>query len=189
MHSRKRAFAYGKLQSDTQKCSPAAGRKTLGQDFFEVNPGVDTRLVVRGLSEVASTRRSRTGWRRIPPATPRRPPRLRASGRGPASSFAGSARRSTTPRRWRCKEILEASPNPRRACWRSNAGSVTGRTGSQPTSTRAATVLVNSTTAKTEDLIAQNASAYASQRNLFIGVAVGSDRPGARCSGSSSPGR
>ena len=29
------------------------------------------------------------------------------------------------------------------------------------------------TTAKTDDLIAQNASAYASSRNLFIGVAAG----------------
>ncbi len=36
-----------------------------------------------------------------------------------------------------------------------------------------ATVLANDTTAKTDDLIAQNASAYASSRNLFIGVATG----------------
>jgi len=36
-----------------------------------------------------------------------------------------------------------------------------------------ATVLANRTTAKTDDLIAQNASAYASSRNLFIGVAAG----------------
>jgi signal transduction histidine kinase len=36
-----------------------------------------------------------------------------------------------------------------------------------------AAVLANSTTAKTDDLIAQNASAYASSRNLFIGVATG----------------
>ena len=36
-----------------------------------------------------------------------------------------------------------------------------------------ATVLANATTAKTDDLIAQNASAYAGSRNLFIGVAAG----------------
>jgi signal transduction histidine kinase len=36
-----------------------------------------------------------------------------------------------------------------------------------------ATVLANSTTAKTEGLTAQNASSYASSRNLFIGVAAG----------------
>jgi signal transduction histidine kinase len=36
-----------------------------------------------------------------------------------------------------------------------------------------ATELANATTAKTDDLIAQNARAYASSRNLFIGVAVG----------------
>jgi signal transduction histidine kinase len=36
-----------------------------------------------------------------------------------------------------------------------------------------ATELANATTAKTEDLIAQNASSYASQRNLFVGVAAG----------------
>ncbi len=36
-----------------------------------------------------------------------------------------------------------------------------------------ATVLANSTTAKTNDLIADNARAYASSRNLFIGVAAG----------------
>jgi signal transduction histidine kinase len=36
-----------------------------------------------------------------------------------------------------------------------------------------ATELANATTAKTDDLIAQNASSYTSQRNLFVGVAVG----------------
>jgi signal transduction histidine kinase len=36
-----------------------------------------------------------------------------------------------------------------------------------------AAVLANRTTAKAEDLIAQNAGAYAGSRNLFIGVAVG----------------
>jgi signal transduction histidine kinase len=36
-----------------------------------------------------------------------------------------------------------------------------------------ATELANATTAKTENLIAQNADSYASQRNLFVGVAVG----------------
>jgi signal transduction histidine kinase len=36
-----------------------------------------------------------------------------------------------------------------------------------------AAVLANATTAKTDALIARNASAYASSRNLFIGVAVG----------------
>ena len=51
-----------------------------------------------------------------------------------------------------------------------------------------ATVLANATTAKTDDLIAQNASAYASSRNLFIGVAAA--RSSSRCcSASSSPGR
>jgi signal transduction histidine kinase len=36
-----------------------------------------------------------------------------------------------------------------------------------------ATVLANATKAKTDDLIARNASSYASSRNLFIGVAAG----------------
>jgi signal transduction histidine kinase len=36
-----------------------------------------------------------------------------------------------------------------------------------------ATELANATTAKTEDLIAQNASSYESQRNLFLGAAAG----------------
>jgi signal transduction histidine kinase len=35
-----------------------------------------------------------------------------------------------------------------------------------------ATELANATTARTEKLIAQNASSYASQRNLFVGVAI-----------------
>ena len=38
---------------------------------------------------------------------------------------------------------------------------------------RLAAVLADRTTAKTDDLIAQNASAYADSRNLFIGVATG----------------
>ena len=36
-----------------------------------------------------------------------------------------------------------------------------------------AAVLVNAPTAKTDDLIAQNAGAYVSSRNLFLGVATG----------------
>jgi signal transduction histidine kinase len=38
---------------------------------------------------------------------------------------------------------------------------------------RLATELANATTAKTDELIAENASSYVSQRNLFVGVAVG----------------
>ena len=48
-----------------------------------------------------------------------------------------------------------------------------GPSRSPSTSTSYATELANATTAKTDDLIAQNASAYASSRNLFIGVAAG----------------
>ena len=47
--------------------------------------------------------------------------------------------------------------------------------------------LANTTTAETDALIAQNASTYASSRNLFIGVAVGAILL-ALCSASSSPG-
>jgi signal transduction histidine kinase len=161
-----RAFAYGKLQSDTQNVRLLLTENP-GQDFFEVNPGwVPTG---RGLSDVAVDQAVANALRRIPPAT--LVDRL---------GFVPPAEDQRVLRRIRAKieqlstvmqEILEpanrGAPAEEQRRLRNRAHQVAIDLN------ELATVLVNSTTAKTDDLIAQNASAYTSSRNLFIGVAAG----------------
>ena len=162
----KRAFAYGKLQSDTQNVRLLLTENP-GQDFFEVNPGwVPTG---RGLSDVAVDQAVANALRRIPPAT--LVDRL---------GFVPPAEDRRVLRRIRAKidqlavvmqEILEPA---NRAASAEDQRRLRNRAHQVAIDlNELATVLVNSTTAKTEDLIAQNASAYASSRNLFIGVAAG----------------
>jgi len=162
----KRAFAYGKLQSDTQNVRLLLTENP-GQDFFEVNPGwVPTG---RGLSDVAVDQAIANALRRIPAAT--LVDRL---------GFVPPAEDRRVLRRIRAKidqlavvmqEILEPA---NRAASAEDQRRLRNRAHQVAIDlNELATVLVNSTTAKTDDLIAQNASAYASSRNLFIGVAAG----------------
>ena len=162
----KRAFAYGTLQSDTQNVRLLLTENP-GQDFFEVNPGwIPTG---RGLSDVAVDQAVANALRRIPPAT--LVDRL---------GFAPPAEDQVVLRRIRAKieqlaavmqEILEPAnrkaPAEEQRRLRNRAHQVAIDLN------ELATVLVNATTAKTDELIAQNASSYASSRNLFVGVAAG----------------
>ena len=91
----KRAFAYGKLQSDTQHVRLLLA-ENVGQDFYEVNPGsVPTG---RGSSDVAVDLAIANALRE---SRPRRSPTASASCLPPrtSASFAGSARRATSSRR------------------------------------------------------------------------------------------
>jgi len=160
-----RAFAYGQLQSDTRNVRLLLTENP-GQDFYGVNPGwVPTG---RGLNDPAIDQAVANALVRIPPAT--LVDRL---------GFVPPAEDRSVLRRIRAKigqlsavmqEILE--PANRRASaedqrrLRNRAHQVAIDLN------QLATVLVNSTRAKTDDLIAQNASSYKRSRNLFIGVAA-----------------
>ena len=161
-----RAFAYGKLQSQISDVRLLLTENP-GQDFFEVNPGwfptgrelndvaID-QAVANATARIApGTLVDRLGF--VPPAEDRRVLRRIRAKIGQLSTVM--------------REILE--PANRRA---SAEGQRRLRNRAHQVAidlNELATVLVNSTTAKTDDLIARNASAYESSRNLFIGVAAG----------------
>jgi signal transduction histidine kinase len=163
---RERAAAYGKLQSDTRQIRLLLAENQ-DPDFY--------KLWARGLatgrepSAVAIDRAVLNALARIGPATlPDElgfaPPaedeqvlrkirltsnRLTAVMRELVESRQGAApRRARLPRRHRAEELSVELKE-------------------------LATELANATTAKTQDLITKNASSYARQRNLFVGVAAG----------------
>ncbi len=161
-----RAFAYGRLQSDTSHVRQLLP-ENVGPDFYKVNPGGFPRG--RGTSSVAVDQAVENLLARIGPAT-------LADGLGfvpPAEdeSVLSKIRAKSRQLRGVVGMIVEFDRN--------------GASGEPPLRLRytaeqlsidlnqLATVLANSTTAKAEELIAQNAGSYTSSRNLFIGVAAG----------------
>jgi signal transduction histidine kinase len=161
-----RAFAYGKLQSDTQNVRLLLTENP-GQDFFEVNPGwIPTG---RGLSDVAVDLAVANALTRIPPAT-----LVDRLGFVPPAEDRSVLRRIRAKIELLSTVIREIVKPANRAAPAENQRRLRNRAHQVAIDlNELATVLVNSTTAKTDDLIAQNASAYASSRNLFIGVAAG----------------
>jgi signal transduction histidine kinase len=162
-----RAFAYGKLQSDTTHVRVLLA-ENVGQEYYKVNPGgyptgrgtksavaVDL-AVVNLLARISpATRVDRLGF--APPAEDERLlSKIRAkSGRLSTlvgeiveSDYRGDSAADQIPIRHRAEHLaIDLNQD--------------------------ATDLANVTTAKTGALIAENASSYASSRDLFIGVAVG----------------
>jgi signal transduction histidine kinase len=162
----KRAFAYGKLQSDTSIVRLFLA-ENVGGGFYEVNPGgfatgrgasavaVDLAVTNQVARIAPATHVDRLGF--VPPAEDERVlGRIRAK----------SERLSTV-----IHEIVKSDYQ------RASAAEQTAlRTRAEQLAVelnQLATELANETTAKTDDLIAQNASANANSRNLFIGVAAG----------------
>jgi signal transduction histidine kinase len=158
-----RAFAYGKLRSDAGHVRVLLAQN-VGGDFYRVfeentravgdgGLAIDQAVASAVAQIPASTLRDNLGFR-PPPEDERFLRQIRATGRQLTDVL---------------RAIVEA-----------------GRTGSAqvpPLRTRAellaidlnqrATELANAMTARTDVLIAQNASAYENSRNLFIGVAAG----------------
>jgi signal transduction histidine kinase len=161
----KRAFAYGKLESDTLHVRQLLP-ENVGPDFYKVNPG--GLPIGRGASSVAVDQAVENLLARIGPST--RPDSL---GFVPPSDDESVLRkiRVKSKRLQRVVHGVIAAENrthtetPPRLRYTSEQLSIDLN--------QLATVLTNSTTAKTDAVIAQNASAYASSRNLFIGVAAG----------------
>ena len=151
-----RAAAYGRLQSDTAHVRLLLA-ENVDRAFYEVWPGaqptgagrVDVdKAVVNMLERIgASTRPDRLGF--VPPAEDERVlHEIRAkSGRLLALMV----------------EIIDSPAEGQRPPAERLAIDLS----------QLATVLANSTTAKTNDLIAANARAYERSRNLFIGAAAG----------------
>jgi signal transduction histidine kinase len=156
-----RAFAYGKLQSDAAHVRLLLA-ENVGSDFYKINPpggpvsvGVD-QAVAGALARIGpKTRVDSLGF--VPPAEDARILRRIRARSGQLSTVmreliksdhGAPSREDPLPLRQRAERLAIDLK-------------------------QLATELENATTAKTDDLIAQNASAYASSRNLFIGVAAG----------------
>jgi signal transduction histidine kinase len=160
----KRAFAYGKLQSDTSQVRLLLA-ENVASDFYKVNPGGFP--TGRGASAIAVDQAVANALARIGPAT-----LADSLGFVPATEDEGrlhqirvKSRRLSTL----VGEIIELDRHP--------------AAPETPLRHRAerlainlnelAAVLANATTSKTDDLIAENAGSYTSSRNLFLGVAAG----------------
>ena len=161
-----RAAAYGELQSDTRQIRLLLAENP-GQDFYTVWPrGLPTG---REASAVAVDLAVLSALARIGPAT------------GPDGlGFVPPAEDQRVLRKIRLtsdrlitvmRELVDANraaaPGEGRLPRRHTVEQLSVELK------QLATRLANATTAKTDDLIAQNASSYTSQRNLFVGVAVG----------------
>jgi signal transduction histidine kinase len=161
-----RAFAYGTLQSHTYQVRLLLAENP-GRAFYEVWPGGFP--TGRGLSAVAvdlailnllarirpATLPDRLGF--VPPAEDERVLRKIRLKSGRLSTVMRNIVASD-PAAARGRRPLPRRDEPEQLAIALN---------------QLAIELANATTAKTDDLIAQNASSYASSRNLFIGVAAG----------------
>jgi signal transduction histidine kinase len=161
-----RAFAYGKLQSDTSHIRLLLA-ENIGPAFYKVNPG--GYPTGRGTSAVAVDLTVEDLLARITPHT-----------LADSLGFVPPAEDKGVLRQIRLLTARLSALVPRMIEFERKSGLGGATPPLRPRVeqlavdlNRLATVLANSTTAKTDDLIAQNASAYASSRNLFIGVAAG----------------
>ena len=161
-----RAFEYGKLQSRTQIVRESLA-ENLTQENRDVNPGGFANG--RGVRDVGVDLAVANWVERIAPAT--HVDRL---------GFAPPAEDERFLRGIRTKsELLSAVID--KIVRSDNRGAPAGEQAALRTRAlliaielnRLGTELANATKAKTDDLIAQNASAYANSRNLFIGAAAG----------------
>jgi signal transduction histidine kinase len=159
-----RAFAYGKLRSDSAHVRGLLAQR-VGGDFYKVFPaenkedlGAGGRAVDRTLASEAEQLPASTFPDKLlfrpPPEDERFLRNIRATGRKLATLL---------------RDIVEAGgKNPGRARSLRVKAELVAIDLDQH-----AAELANATTAKANALIAQNASAYEDSRNLFIGVAAG----------------
>jgi signal transduction histidine kinase len=161
-----RAFAYGKLESDTSHVRLLLA-ENVGPDFYKVQPGGFP--TGRGTSSVAVDEAVENLLARIGPAT-----RVDSLGFVPPPDDESVLHKIRAKNR-RLQRVVGAI-----VAFDKKSAAKAVPLGQRYTAeqlsidlNQLATVLSNSTTAKTDAVIAQNASAYRSSRNLFIGVAAG----------------
>ena len=151
-----RAAAYGKLQSDTAHVRLLLA-ENVDPDFYLVWPGGQPT----GSGRVAVDKALVNELERIGPST--LPDRLGFVPPAEDESVLREIRVTSGRLSALMSEIIDSPGDGQRPRAERLAVDLN----------QLATVLANSTTAKTNDLIADNAHAYASSRNLFIGVAAG----------------
>ena len=151
-----RAAAYGKLQSDTAHVRLLLA-ENVDSDFYLVWPGGQPT----GSGRVAVDKALVNELERIGPST--LPDRLGFVPPAEDESVLREIRAISGRLSALMSEIIDSPGDGQRPRAERLAVDLN----------QLATVLANSTTAKTNDLIADNARAYASSRNLFIGVAAG----------------
>ena len=159
----KRASAYGKLRSDSSHVRLLLA-ENVTSDFYRANPG--------GLTAGRGARGREAVDLAIANLLARIGPATLPDGLG----FVPPSEDESVLRRIRLKssqlstvmrEIIESDPGGQQGSLRQRVETLSLDLN------ELATELANATTAKTNDLIAQNASAYASSRNLVVGVAAG----------------
>ncbi len=162
-----RAAAYGKLRSDTQPRSRPARPEGRGRLHYKVFPELNKEDVGEGGLAVdqAIIERRHTCFRHRPFPTSsgfRPPPEDEQLLQQDPGNRRGPHQRAARDRRCRPARILDE-----RTSLRVDAELLAIDLDQH------AAELANATTARTDALIAQNASAYEHSRNLFIGVAAG----------------
>jgi signal transduction histidine kinase len=161
-----RAFAYGKLQSRTSLVRELLA-ENVAADFYKINPG--GLPTDRGNSVIRVDQAVENLLARIRPAT--LPDEL---GFVPPAED-GSVLRNIRLKSGRLRVLIRNIIGIESRSATHQGSSILRHRAEQLAIdvNQLARELANRTTAKTDEVIAQNASAYRSSRNLFIGVAAG----------------
>src|SRR5919202_5828432 len=161
-----RASAYGKLQSDASHVRLLLA-ENVSSDFYAVNQrhpprpsGAEAAAVDKAIANAVALIGPATSPERLGFAPP-------AEDKGVLRAIRVKSGRLVGVMRQLIHFDTHAAPRAAPPRLRNRAEQLAGGLS------RLAAVLADRTTAKTDDLIAQNASAYASSRNLFISVAAG----------------
>jgi signal transduction histidine kinase len=160
-----RAFAYGKLQSDTSNLRLLLA-ENVGPEFYRVQPGGFP--VGRGTSSVAVDLAVENLLARIVPRT-----YVESLGFAPPPGDEIVLRHIRVKTKRLTSVVRQIVSSLRKVA---HEGSPRLQYTAEQLSidlNQLATELADTTKAKTDDLIAENASAYSSSRNLFIGAAAG----------------
>ena len=161
-----RANAFGKLESDTRSVRLLLWENP-GSEFFRTNPSIAP--VGREVNEVAIDQAVRSALVRLGPAT--KVERLGFVPSGTERVVLQKLRRTTARLSLVMEQIIDAgirgAPDEEQRALRNRANELA------TVLYQAAAQLAGATRATAEDEIAQNASSYASQRNVLIGVAMG----------------
>jgi signal transduction histidine kinase len=158
-----RAFAYGKLQSDALHVRLLLA-ENVGEDFYKVNPSFSPTAVAEAVDKAIAS-----ALARIRPATLVDnlgfvPP---AEDEAVLRRIRAKTKQFSTVMREIVESDLRGASAKDQLRLRYNAEQLAIDLN------QLAAELANATTAKTDDLITQNGSSYASSRNLFIGAATG----------------
>jgi signal transduction histidine kinase len=157
-----RAFAYGKLRSDAPHVRLLLS-ENVGDDFYKIHPR--GRAEARGAGGLAVDQAIASAVAEIPPST--FPDTLGFVPPPEDESFLRRIRATDGQLSKVMQEIIRLAPRGVPAPLRTRAELLAVDLN------QLAAELANATAARTDAVIAQNASAYTSSRNMFIGVAAG----------------